>query len=157
MHFPLFSSHLTRIKARPLDVLYLEIMSQHPALPIDPTRAEALTLPPLLEFAESGIVSRTLLATPSLRVVLFALAAGQELTEHTSSRRALVQILSGVCEFKFNGSWQTLAVGELLHMPPNHAHAVRVGQMPCAFLLILHSDGCEAPLADTDSASEANA
>ncbi len=132
-------------------------MPSSQSLPIDPQQAATLLLPSLVQFAESGIVSRTLLSTPALRVVHFSLASGQELTEHTSSRRALVQILSGSCEFRFNGAWHTLGVGEFLHMPPNHPHAVLAGHTPCAFLLVLHDGGGAAPLAATGSASEANA
>jgi quercetin dioxygenase-like cupin family protein len=57
-------------------------------------------------------------------VVLFGFAPGQELSEHTSTKHALVQILSGECEFTLNGKPQTLRAGDFLHMPPNLPHAV---------------------------------
>lgn len=126
------------------------------SLVFDSSHASLLKLPEQTQFAESGIVSRTLLATPNLRVVLFAIAAGQELTEHTSGRRALVQILSGSCEFKFNGAWSPMRMGDLLHMPAGHLHAVRVGAEPCSFLLTLGSDAGSV-VSTTEVASEANA
>lgn len=72
-----------------------------------------------------GIVSRTLLATPELRSVLFSFAPEQALTEHTSTSRALIQILAGECEFSVSGASQAMKAGDLLHLPPNVPHAVR--------------------------------
>jgi quercetin dioxygenase-like cupin family protein len=71
-----------------------------------------------------GILSRTLLATPELRGTLFTFAAGEALTEHTSTARALVQVCSGECEFTVAGERRTLRPGDLLHLPPNAPHAV---------------------------------
>ncbi|MBI5382831.1 MAG: cupin domain-containing protein [Opitutae bacterium] len=129
------------------------------ALPLDPTHAAALALPELLQFADAGIVSRTLLNTPAVRVVLFAFAAGQELTEHTNRRRALVHMLQGSCEFFYNGRWQNLSAGTLLQMPPDHPHALRANAGPCALLLTLCAEGDAAPgqIAHTETSAEANA
>ena len=77
------------------------------------------------QFAPNGIVSRTLLRTPTTRVVLFGFAEGQELTEHTSTQHALVQILSGECEFSLGGKPHNLKPGDFLHMPPNMPHALK--------------------------------
>ncbi len=99
--------------------------------------AEALSLASVAQISEAGIVSRTLVQTPELRVVLFGFAEGQELTEHTSTRRALVQVLEGACDFLYAGTWQRLEAGSLLHMPPNHRHAVRAAHGPFSMLLTL--------------------
>jgi quercetin dioxygenase-like cupin family protein len=83
-----------------------------------------------------GIVSRTVLSAPGLRAVLFSFAAGQELTEHTSGSRALIQVLSGSCEFFVEGKPRVLGAGELLHLPPRVAHALKAME-PMIMLLIL--------------------
>lgn len=114
-------------------------MSQTTLLPSG--EAQSLTLREAVQHASSGIVSRTLLQTPEIRVVLFTFAAGQELSAHTSARRAVVQVLEGTCEFLFNGNWSALGAGTLLHLPPNHPHAVRASQGPFTMLLTLGSDG----------------
>jgi len=72
-----------------------------------------------------GIVSQAVLAAPGLRVTLMHFAAGQELSEHTSTARALVQVLTGVCDFTLNGETRRLRTGDLLHLPPKLPHAVR--------------------------------
>lgn len=107
--------------------------------------AQSVALAESVKIAEAGIVSRTLLQTPELRVVLFAFDAGQELTTHTSKRRALLQVLSGEGDFLFNGTWSRLASGALVHLPPGHAHAVRAAAGPFTMLLTLAGEPVGSP------------
>ena len=82
---------------------------------------------PLLAPAPSvahGIVSQAVLTAPGLRVTLFHFAAGQELSEHTSTARALVQVLAGSCHFTLPEGARLLKAGDLLHLPPGLPHAV---------------------------------
>jgi quercetin dioxygenase-like cupin family protein len=109
-------------------------MSEKPLL--DAAREQILSLAEETKFAANGIVSRTLLRTANLRAVLFGFAEGQELTEHTSTQHALIQILSGECEFSLAGKPHPLKAGDLLHMPPNLPHAVRA-KTQFSMLLIL--------------------
>ncbi len=92
---------------------------------IDTSRESILSLAEETQFAENGIVSRTLLRTPGSRMVLFGFAEGQELTEHTSTQHAVIQMLSGECEFSLAGKPHPLKAGDLLYMPPHLPHAVR--------------------------------
>jgi quercetin dioxygenase-like cupin family protein len=94
--------------------------------------------------APAGIVSRTVLDAPGIRVVLFSFGEGQELTGHSSKRRAVIQILTGECEFLFNETWQTLKAGTLLHLPPGHAHAVRAISGGFSMLLTLAAESVPA-------------
>jgi quercetin dioxygenase-like cupin family protein len=113
--------------------------------------ARVLALSEAVQTSAAGIVSRTVLQSAELRVVLFAFADGQELTTHTSKRRALVQILEGECDFFFAGKWQRLAAGALLHMPPEHEHAVRAAAGPFSMLLTLGAEA--APSSATANTS----
>jgi quercetin dioxygenase-like cupin family protein len=101
-------------------------MSEQPL--IDGSREKIISLAEETQFAPNGIVSRTLLRTPSARVVLFGFSEGQELTEHTSTQHALIQILSGECDFSLNGKPYQLKTGDFLYMPPNAPHAVKATQ-----------------------------
>lgn len=92
---------------------------------IDVNAAKILSLSTETQYADHGIVSRTLLRTATSRVVLFGFAEGQEMTEHTSTQHALVQVLSGECEFSLAGKPQSLKPGDLLYMPPNFSHALK--------------------------------
>ena len=91
---------------------------------IDAGQEKILSLEAETGFVPNGIVSRTLLRTGNSRVVLFGFAEGQELTEHTSTKHALVQILSGECEFILAGKPHALKKGDLLYMQPRLPHAV---------------------------------
>jgi quercetin dioxygenase-like cupin family protein len=98
-------------------------MNEQPLM--DSSSDKIISLAQETQFAPNGIVSRTLLRTPTMRVVLFGFAEGQELTEHTSTQQALVQILSGECEFSLSGKPHNLKAGDFLCMAPNLAHAVK--------------------------------
>lgn len=103
-------------------------------------QAQILNIAEALQRSPAGIVSRTLLQTPELRLVLFTFAEGQELTSHTSSRRAVIQILDGCCDFLLAEEWHRVAAGALIHLPPNHPHAVRAAGGPFSMLLTLGAD-----------------
>jgi len=122
-------------------------MKEEPLIPLD--RELVVSLEGETRFTGNGIVSRTVFAAPAMRVVLFGFALGQELTEHTSTQHALVQILSGECEFTLAGHARTLKVGDLLHMPPNLPHAVRATQQ-FAMLLTLTKPEEPSPPPKTD-------
>lgn len=113
-------------------------MSQRTLLATD--LPQSLVLGEAAQTADSGIVSRTIIKTPEMHVVLFAFAEGQELTTHTNRRRAIVQILSGSCEVFFAERWHSLTAGILLHLPPNVPHAVRANTGPFSMLLTLGAD-----------------
>lgn len=98
-------------------------MKEQPLL--DSAEAKVLSLDKETGFAPNGIVSRTVLSTANGRVVLFAFAEGQQLTEHTTTQHATVQVLSGECEFDLARDTHQLKAGDYLHMPPGLPHAVR--------------------------------
>lgn len=103
---------------------------------IDAAEAKVISLAAETQFAANGIVSRTVLQTPNARTVLFGFAAGQELSEHTSTQHALIQILSGQCEFFLGDKPHILKTGDLLYMPPDMPHAVKAHE-DCSMLLTL--------------------
>jgi len=98
-------------------------MSERPL--IDPAAESIISLAAETKYAANGIVSRTILRTPNSRVVLFGFAEGQELTEHTSTQHAVIQILSGECELSLAGKPHAVKAGDLIYMPPNLPHAVK--------------------------------
>lgn len=101
-----------------------------------PEQAEITPLAALVTPSTAGITSRTLLKTTGGKAVLFTFDAGQELTEHTNPNHALIQVLSGSLDLTLDGRPETLAPGQLLHMPPQLPHAVRANA-PTTFLLTL--------------------
>jgi quercetin dioxygenase-like cupin family protein len=117
---------LISIKDAPAPASHIGAMSERPL--IDLSRESILALAAETQFAPNGIVSRTLLQAPNARLVLFGFAQGQELSEHTSTQHALVQILYGECDFSLSGQWHHLKNGDLLYMPPGLPHALKATQ-----------------------------
>ena len=113
-------------------------MSEKPLIEVG--REKILSLAEETRFAPNGIVSRTLLRTANSRVVLFGFAEGQELSEHTSMQHALIEILSGECEFSLAGKPHPLKVGTLLYMPPNLAHAVQATKQFSMLLTLFEAE-----------------
>jgi quercetin dioxygenase-like cupin family protein len=114
-------------------------MSEQPL--IDPQAAAVISLDQETSYASNGIVSRTLLRTANGRVVLFGFAEGQELTEHTTTQHATVQILSGECEFDLEGKPNQLKAGDFIYMPPGLPHAVRATKQFSMLLTLFKPEG----------------
>jgi len=116
-----------------------------------------LSLPAETQYAPNGIVSRTLPRTENSRTVLFGFAEGQVLTEHTSTQHALIQILSGACEFWLAGVPRHLKTGDLLYMPPNLPHSVKATQPFSMLLTLLKPARIPDPAPDLQTAVAAQA
>jgi quercetin dioxygenase-like cupin family protein len=110
----------------------------------DPTQAGILHLAEATQFSDTGVVSRALHDEGGVRVTLFAFAAGQRVTEHSTPARALVQILSGTCEFTLAGKKTPLRAGNLLHMPPGFPHAVFATEAFSMLLITVREKGTTA-------------
>ncbi len=91
---------------------------------LDPSCLGVCSLSEPLPEVAHGIVSRAVLTAPGLRLTLFHFAEGQELSEHATPARALVQVIAGSCEFTFADGARRLKAGDLIHMPPRLPHAV---------------------------------
>ncbi|HYO42801.1 MAG TPA: cupin domain-containing protein [Candidatus Limnocylindrales bacterium] len=72
-----------------------------------------------------GILSRTVHEDERVTLVMFAFDAGQELSEHTSARAALVEILDGTASVVLAGEAVEAGPGTWIAMPPGMRHAIR--------------------------------
>lgn len=72
-----------------------------------------------------SIVSRKLVAEPDRRVVAFAFAAGEELTEHTTPFEARLEIHSGTIRVTVDGSPTEAGPGDTVPLPAGIPHAVQ--------------------------------
>lgn len=71
-----------------------------------------------------SIVSRRLSGGDGLDVTLFEFAAGQELSEHTASRPAVMHVLAGHGVFTFGDRSVEVGPGAWAFMQPHVAHAI---------------------------------
>ena len=72
-----------------------------------------------------GIHSQTLYDGPDLRLVLFAFAPGEELSEHTAARPAVVHVLHGEGDAVVGDSPHAIAAGTWFRMPAGMPHSIR--------------------------------
>jgi quercetin dioxygenase-like cupin family protein len=78
-----------------------------------------------VEVPRNGILSRTLHEDEHITLTLFGFDAGQELTEHTSTRAAIIEILDGEADVVLDGETQPGHAGTWIAMPPGMRHAIR--------------------------------
>ncbi len=102
---------------------------------------EVFDLARLVEYAEGGIVSRTLVKNGAGTVTLFAFDSGQGLSEHTAPFDALVLVLDGAGEFTVGGKTHRVEAGRVLLMPAGVPHSVTASTRVKLLLTMLrHSE-----------------
>ncbi len=82
-----------------------------------------------------GILSRTLHEDEHFKAVIFGFGAGQELSEHTSTMPAILQVLSGEAQLTLGDDTFAAAPGAFVHMPAGLCHAIRA-KTPTVLLLL---------------------
>jgi len=90
----------------------------------------------LVEPVTASTVSRSLVARPDFRQVLFSMDAGQEISEHRAPFLAIVQVLSGRLRMTVGAETHTLGPHAWLSMPPDAPHAL-AAEEPTRFLLTM--------------------
>jgi quercetin dioxygenase-like cupin family protein len=93
----------------------------------------------LAEHAEpppQGILSRTIHQDDQIKGVVFGFDRGQELTEHTASKPALIQIVRGEATLTLGDDTVDAQAGAWVHMPAGLRHAVKA-RTPMVMLLVL--------------------
>ena len=83
-----------------------------------------------------GIHSQTVYDGPDLRLVLFAFAPGEELSEHTAARSAVVHVLDGEGDAVVGGDAHAIAAGTWFRMPAGMPHSIRA-RTPLRLVLYL--------------------
>jgi quercetin dioxygenase-like cupin family protein len=81
-----------------------------------------------INYAEGGIVSKTVLKKQTGNISLFSFAKGEALSEHTAPFDALIQVVDGRGEIIIGGEPFILGPGDSIIMPANIAHAVRAAE-----------------------------
>lgn len=78
----------------------------------------------MIEFAKSGIVSKTILDSKEVRYVLFCFEKGQKLSKHAAPFAAGIHVLRGEGKFLLGGKTYKGTEGSFFHMPPGMVHAI---------------------------------
>jgi len=89
---------------------------------------------------ENGILSRTLYSDDRIKVVVFGLDVGQELSEHTAAMPAIIEILDGEAEGVLGDDRHVAGPGTWIHMTAGLHHAIQA-RTPVVMLLTLLRKG----------------
>ncbi len=76
------------------------------------------------EVPADSIISRTLYSDQQLKTILFAFAPGQELSEHTSAKTAVLHFVEGEAELTLGRDSMAARAGTWVHMVPNLPHSI---------------------------------
>lgn len=83
-----------------------------------------------------SIVSKPLVQLDGCKVILFAMDAGQSISEHQAPFVLSVHVLDGRLDFAVAGERRTLAAGDFLMVPSDARHDL-VAPEPVRFLLTM--------------------
>lgn len=89
-----------------------------------------------IEYPADGVLSKVLLKDNNCQYTLFCLAAGTEISEHTSTRNAVINVIEGQGILTLEGEDIQLEAGIFVFMKANAPHALKAAQN-LAFLLTL--------------------
>ena len=99
-------------------------------------RAVVADLFEMVQVAEGGIVSKSIVENEHHKIIHFSLAAGQELSEHTASVPAVIHVLQGTGTVRRGEAEYQARPGSLYYMPADLRHAVKASD-ELAFLLTM--------------------
>ena len=72
-----------------------------------------------------GILSRAVFQDDRIKAVIFGFAPGQELSEHTAAKPAMVFFVKGEATLGLGNDVQEAQAGTWIHMPANLKHSIR--------------------------------
>jgi nitric oxide dioxygenase len=98
------------------------------------------TLNTLIEYPETGILSKIFVKDANSQQNLFCLAAGTTLEEHTSARNATVMVLEGEGTLTLNGEEIALKPGVVVYMPAHAPHALEANTNLAFWLTLSEAD-----------------
>ncbi len=88
------------------------------------------------EIPPDSIISRTIYSDDQIKAILFGFAPGQELSEHTASVPAIIQILQGEGRLGLGGETSEARPGTWVHMPAGLPHSL-LAHTPLIMLLLM--------------------
>lgn len=94
----------------------------------------------LIEYPQEGIVSKVIIKEPNFEVTLFCMAKGTDISEHTSTKHGIVQVLEGKGSFNLEGKNIKMEKGVIINMPKSAIHSLKAKE-DTSFLLTLIKNG----------------
>jgi len=101
-----------------------------------PLQSAAIQLRDTIEYPAAGVLSKILVKDNNCQYSLFCLAAGTEISEHSSARNATVNVIEGKGILTLEGNDIVLEPGVFAFMPARALHALKAEEN-LAFILTL--------------------
>jgi nitric oxide dioxygenase len=103
-------------------------------------KGTSIDLEDMIEFAQDGIVSKTLVKTSSKEVSLFCMSAGQTLSTHKSSYPAIIHVIQGQGNIALGNKTYHARPNAWFYMPAQLPHAIEATDS-LVFMLTLFKKG----------------
>ena len=84
-----------------------------------------------------GILSRTVFQDQRIKAVVFGFGQGQELSEHTAAKPAMLFFVKGEATVGLGDDMQEAQVGTWIHMPANLKHSITARTSVVMLLVLL--------------------
>lgn len=95
------------------------------------------------ELPADGILSRTIYQDDHIKAVVFGFGQGQELSEHTASKPAMLLFVKGEAVVGLGEGAKSAGPGTFVHMPAGLKHSIKA-KTPVVMLLVLLKSGEDA-------------
>ncbi|MFH1917460.1 MAG: cupin domain-containing protein [Nanoarchaeota archaeon] len=79
----------------------------------------------LIHYNDDAILSKAIIKTDKKNVTLFCMAKGTELSEHTSTKEAMVHVIEGTGTFILKGKKIAMKPGMIILMDKNAKHSLK--------------------------------
>ena len=83
-----------------------------------------------------GILSKTIYQDDQIKAVVFGFGQGQELSEHTASKPAMLFFVKGEASIGLGDDTKDAVAGTFVHMAPGLRHSIKA-RTPVVMLLVL--------------------
>ena len=99
-----------------------------------PLQSSTIQLREAIEYPAAGVSSKILIKDNNCQYNLLCLAAGSDVSEHSSARNATVNVIEGKGIFTLEGKDIVLEPGVFIFMPAHALHALKA-ESNLAFIL----------------------
>lgn len=90
----------------------------------------------MIEYPQEGVLSKEILKNDKMNISLFCMAAGTDISEHTSTKQGFVQVLEGKGIFNLKGEDIEMKQGVFIYINENAVHSLKAEENT-SFLLML--------------------
>lgn len=91
----------------------------------------------LAQIPEDSIISQSIIKDGDVKAILFGFAPGQELSEHTAARPAILHFIEGEANLKLGEDSREVKAGAWAYMPANMPHSILAKTKVIMLLLLV--------------------